>query len=58
MFSLPTGLEIPMENVMSNSESASYHSTTIFTIEDETLKKNVRNFVHLFEYFSAVFNFY
>ena len=49
MFALPPGLEIPMESVMSNnsSESASYHSTTIFTIEDETLKKNVRNLVLL-----------
>lgn len=49
--SVPSGLEIPMETGMSNhsSESASYHSTTIFTIEDDTLKKNVRNFVFLFQ---------
>lgn len=55
MFSLSTGLEIPMESVMSNhnSESASYHSTTIFTIEDETVKKNVRYCASVLIFFST-----
>lgn len=38
------GLEIPMENVINNhtSESTSCHSTSVFTIEDDTTKQNVK----------------